>query len=166
MGGFLKGWIAPEAIGNWGVAEMPAVTAGGAREASGGGSSYYIPETSTNPEAAWELIKFLNLDPANNAAIYAFADIFPAVFSAYNDPVFQEPDPYFGDQLTRAFFADVARVSPTDYFLHPYGQAMNDAVKIAIQKFGMGDLTAQEALTEAADSVMIDTGMSTSTSCK
>lgn len=166
MGGFLKGWIAPEAIGNWGVAEMPAVTAGGARAASGGGSSYYIPETSTNPEAAWELIKFLNLDPANNAAIYAFADIFPAVFSAYNDPVFQEPDPYFGDQLTRAFFADVARVSPTDYFLHPYGQAMNDAVKIAIQKFGMGDLTAQEALTEAADSVMIDTGMSTSTSCK
>jgi len=160
MGGFFKGWIAPEAVGNWGVAQMPAFTAGGSRAASGGGSSYYIPETSTNPEAAWALIKFLNLDPANNAAIYAHADIFPAVFSAYEEPVFQEADPYFGNQKTRAFFAEVAKISPTDHFLHPYGQAMNDAVKIAIQKFLMGQMTAQEALDEAANSVALETGMS------
>ena len=166
MGGFLKGWIAPDAAGNWGVAEMPAFAEGGSRAASGGGSSYYIPEASTNPEAAWELIKFLNLDPANNAAIYANMDIFPAVFSAYNDPVFQEPDPYFGDQKTREFFAGIAKTSPRDYFLHPYGQAMNGAVIIAIQKYLTGELTAQEALTEAADSVMIDTGMSASATCK
>lgn len=160
MGGFFKGWIAPEAVGNWGVAEMPAFTAGGSRAASGGGSSYYIPETSTNPEAAWALIKFLNLDPANNAAIYAHADIFPAVFSAYNEPVFQEPDPYFGGQTTRAFFAEVAKISPTDHFLHPYGQTMNGTVIIAIQKFLTGQMTAQEALDEAADAVALETGMS------
>ena len=112
------------------------------------------------------MIKFLNLDPANNAAIYANMDIFPAVFSAYNDPVFQEPDPYFGDQKTREFFAGIAKTSPRDYFLHPYGQAMNGAVIIAIQKYLTGELTAQEALTEAADSVMIDTGMSASATCK
>lgn len=159
MGGFFKGWIAPEAIGNWGVAEMPAFAAGGSRAASGGGSSYYIPETSTNPEAAWALIKFLNLDAANNAAIYAHADIFPAVFSAYEESVFQEADPYFGGQKTREFFAEVAKTSPTDHFLHPYGQAMNDAVKIATQKFLMGTMTAQEALDEAADSVALETGM-------
>jgi ABC-type glycerol-3-phosphate transport system substrate-binding protein len=163
MGGFLKGWIAPDSAGNWGVAEMPAFAEGGSRAASGGGSSYYIPEASTNPEAAWELIKFLNLDPANNAAIYANMDIFPAVFTAFDDPVFEEADPFFGDQQTRAFFAEVARTSPIDHFLHPYGQAMNDAAKLAIQRFAIGEMTAQEALTEAADSVTIDTGMSKST---
>jgi ABC-type glycerol-3-phosphate transport system substrate-binding protein len=159
MGGFFKGWIAPDAIGNWGVAQMPAFTAGGARAASGGGSSYYIPEASTNPEAAWALIKFLNLDAANNAAIFAHADIFPAVFSAYNEPVFQEADPYFGGQKTRAFFAEVAKASPSDHFLHAYGNTMQDKVNIAIQKFAMGQMTAQEALDEAAESVALETGM-------
>ena len=159
MGGFLKCWIAPDAKGNWGVAQMPAFTAYCSRAGSGGGSSYYIPETSTNPEAAWALIKFLNLDPANNAAIFAHADIFPAVFSAYNEPVFEEADPYFGDQQTRAFFAEVAKVSPKDYFLHPYGQTMNGTVLIAIQKFLTGQMTAQEALDEAADAVALETGM-------
>jgi ABC-type glycerol-3-phosphate transport system substrate-binding protein len=159
MGGFLKGWIAPAAIGNWGVAQMPAFTAGGSRAASGGGSSYYIPETSTNPTAAWALIKFLNLDPANNAAIYAHADIFPAVFSAYNEPVFQEADPYFGGQKTRAFFAEVASNSPADHFLHPNGAVMHGKVLIAIQKFAMGQMSAQDALTEAEEAVALETLM-------
>jgi ABC-type glycerol-3-phosphate transport system substrate-binding protein len=160
MGGFFKGWIAPDAVGNWGVAEMPSFTVGGARAGTGGGSSYYIPEASTNPVAAWELIKFLNLDPANNAAIYAHADIFPAVASAYEEPVFDEADPYFGGQKTRAFFAEVALRSPTDYFLHPYGAVMHDQVLIAIQKFAMGQLSAQDALNEAQDAVALETGMS------
>lgn len=159
MGGFLKGWIAPAAIGNWGVAQMPAFTEGGSRSASGGGSSYYIPESSTNVTAAWALIKFLNLDPANNAAIYAHADIFPAVFSAYEDPVFAEADPYFGGQQTRAFFAEVARTAPADHFLHPYGAVMRSNVLIAIQKFAMGQMTAQEALTEAAEATALETMM-------
>jgi lactose/L-arabinose transport system substrate-binding protein len=166
MGGFLKGWIAPDAAGNWGVAEMPAFTEGGVRAASGGGSSYYIPEASTNPEAAYELIKFLNLDPANNAAIYAYADIFPAVSSAYEDPVFQDPDPYFGDQKTREFFASVAKKSPTSYFLHPYGQAMHDAALRAIQSFALGNQSAEDALKDAADAVALETGMTVSAACK
>jgi len=166
MGGFLKGWIAPDAVGNWGVAQMPAFTAGGSRSASGGGSSYYIPEASTNPEAAWELIKFLDLDPANNAAIYANMDIFPAVSSAYEDPVFQESDPYFGDQKTREFFANVAQESPSNYFLHPYGQAMHDAALRAIQAFALGNQSAADALKEAADAVALETGMTMSAECK
>ncbi len=165
MGGFLKGWIAPDAKGNWGVAEMPAFTKGGTRSASGGGSSYYIPEASTNPEAAWELIKFLDLDPANNAAIYAHADIFPAVNTAYKEPVFQEADPYFGGQKTREFFAKVAANSPVNYFLHPYGQVMNDNAKIAIQSFAMGKKSAADALKEAADAVALETGMSKAPNC-
>jgi lactose/L-arabinose transport system substrate-binding protein len=159
MGGFLKGWIAPAAVGNWGVALMPAFTAGGNRSASGGGSSYYIPETSTNPTAAWALIKFLDLDGANNAAIYANMDIFPAYYPAYEDPVFQEPDPYFGGQMVRAFFADVARHSPPNHFLAPSGQAVRDKVLIAIQKFAMGQMTAQAALTEAEEAAAVETGL-------
>lgn len=159
MGGFFKGWIAPDAKGNWGVAQMPAFAAGGNRNATTGGSSYFIPEASTNPEAAWALIKFLNFDAANNAAIFGHADIFPAYFPVYKEPVFQEADPYFGDQKTRAFFADVAKNSPKDYLLGAYGKTMNDKVLIAIQKFAMGQMSAADALKEAAEAVALETSL-------
>lgn len=160
MGSLFKTWLAIDAVGNWGVAEMPAFTTGGSRSATTRGSSYFIPETSANPEAAKALIQFLNFDPANNAAIFAAGGTFPAYASAYADPIFEQEDPYFGGQKVNAFFADVAKNSPADYLLHPYAKTVAGKVQIAIQKFAMGEMSAADALQEAAEGAALETGLS------
>lgn len=158
MGSFLKSWIAPDQAGNWGIAEMPAFEAGGTRSANQGGSSYFIPEQSQNKEAAWAFIEFVNLDPDNHIKHFAYSDYFPAVSSTYDDPLFQEPDPYFADQATRALYAKAAAHVPTAFIYGAYAAAMRGAAATALQNYALGNMTAEEALLEAAESVSLETG--------
>ena len=159
MGNFLKTWIAADQAGNWGVALMPAYEAGGVRASNQGGSNFFIPEDSQNKEAAWAFIEFMNLDPANHVQQFAYSDYFPAVSSTYSDPLFQEPDPYFADQVTRAFWADVAQNIPYAYIYGEYAGTMSGYTATAIQNYALGNMSAQEALQEAADAVRLETGM-------
>ena len=88
MGNFLKTWIAADRAGQWGVAQMPAFTPGGVRSANQGGSVFFIPEQSTNKDAAWAFIEFMILRPQNHLKIFAYSDYFPALQSLYDDALF------------------------------------------------------------------------------
>ena len=158
MGNFFKTWIAPEMAGNWGVAYMPAFEEGGTRASMAGGSAYFIPEDSSNPEAAWAFIEHINLDEENQLAQYAYSDYFPALTSTYDDPLFAEPDPYFGDQVTRQVYADVAQNVPyADLYDSQYYNTVAGALATAIQNYALGNMTAEEALADAADTVRLET---------
>ena len=159
MGNFLKTWIAADQAGNWGVALMPAYTAGGIRASNQGGSAYFIPEGSQNPDAAKAFIEYVNLDTANQVAQFVYSDYFPANKATYSDPFFQEPDPYFGGQVTRAFFADVAKNIPFGYIYGQYAVTMSNNGARALQNYALGTMTAEQALKEAADAVRLETGM-------
>ncbi len=158
MGNFFKTWIAPDQ-GNWGIALMPAWEEGGVRAAMAGGSAYFIPEDSSNPEAAWAFIEYINLDNDNQVAQYAYSDYFPALTTTYADPLFSEPDPYFGDQTSREIFADVAENVPYAYIYDSqYYNTAAGALATAVQNFALGKMTAEEALQDAANSVRLETG--------
>jgi lactose/L-arabinose transport system substrate-binding protein len=159
MGGFLKSWIAPDQAGNFGIALMPAWEEGGVRAAMAGGSAYFIPNDSSNPGAAWAFIEYMALNTENQVAQYEYSDYFPTLLSTYDSPLFNTPDPYFGDQLTRPIFAEVAGNVPYAYMYDSqYYNVVSGALATAVQKFAMGDMTAGEALAEAADSVRLETG--------
>jgi ABC-type glycerol-3-phosphate transport system substrate-binding protein len=159
MGNFLKTWIAADQSGNWGVALMPAYTAGGVRSSNQGGSAYFIPQGSQNPEAAKAFIEYVNLNTANQVAQFVYSDYFPANSATYADPVFEEPDAYFGGQITRAFFAEVAQDIPFGYIYGQYAVTMSNNGARALQNFAMGTMSAEDALREAADAVRLETGM-------
>ena len=159
MGNFLKTWIAGDQTGNWGVALMPAYTAGGVRASNQGGSAYFIPAGSQNPDAAKAFIEFVNLDTANQVAQFVYSDYFPANKATYADPVFQEADPYFGNQVTRAFFAEVAKNIPYGYIYGQYAVTMSNNGARALQNYALGTMTAEAALKDAADAVRLETGM-------
>jgi ABC-type glycerol-3-phosphate transport system substrate-binding protein len=90
---------------------------------------------------------------------YAYSDYFPALTSTYNDPLFTEPDPYFGDQVTREIYADVAENVPYAYMYDSeYYNTVAGALSTAIQNFALGNMGAEEALQEAADAVRLETG--------
>lgn len=159
MGNFLKTWIAPDQAGNWGVALMPAFTEGETRSANQGGSSAFIPANSANPEAAWAFVEFMLLRKDNMVKLFEYSDYFPADEDTYSDPLFQKPDDYFGGQVTRMLFADVAKQIPVANQYGPFSQTIRGTVATAIQKFAMGQMSAEEALKEAANNIRTETGL-------
>ena len=159
MGNFLKTWIAADRAGDWGVAQMPAFTEGGVRSANQGGSCMFIPEESKNKEAAWAFIEHMLFTPENHLKMFAYSDYFPAWEALYDDPMFEELDPYFGDEPVRMTFAEAARVIPQANQYGPYSQAIRGAVATAVQKYALGMATAEQALMEAANTIRTETGL-------
>jgi lactose/L-arabinose transport system substrate-binding protein len=159
MGSFLKSWIAPDQAGNWGVALMPAWQEGGLRSANQGGSNFFIPEDSSNPEAAWAFIEYMILRPEVHVQHFAFSDYFPAITSTYEFPIFEETDEYFGGQATRALYAQVAQSIPYAYIYGEYAVTMTGSTAIAIQNYALGNMSAEEALAEAAAAVRLQTDL-------
>jgi lactose/L-arabinose transport system substrate-binding protein len=159
MGVFLKSWIAVGTEGLWGVASMPAMKAGQVRTSNDGGSNVVIPDQSQNKAAAWALAEWLFGKTENQVAIFKANDIFPSLESAYSDPVFSEPDPFFGDQKVRTTYVEAVKVIPVGYVYGPNYALMNKYVSTAIQKVATGAASVKDALTEAANAIRNDTGL-------
>lgn len=158
MGGFLTNWAAKDTTGLWGVVKMPAYTEGGVRASNQGGSSYVIPEQTKQLDAAWAFLDYINSTKAQ-IALFQYGDIFPARFSTYTDPVFAEKLAYFADQPVREVYVEAAKVIPVANIYGTYYPVMNSATDTAIQKFATGQMSAQDALTEAANNIRQETGL-------
>lgn len=72
------------------------------------GSFLAIPEQSENKEAAWTFIEFALARADSQNKMFAAVDYFPAYIPAFDDPMYQEADPFFGGQQTRAMWVDIA----------------------------------------------------------
>jgi lactose/L-arabinose transport system substrate-binding protein len=158
MGGFLKSFIAPDAAGKWGVIKLPAWQAGSVQSSNDGGSSMAIFETSQQKDAAWAYVEFHMGRPDEMMKIYEQSDFYPGLQSTYSDPAFQEADPYYADQKVRAFFSEVAKEIPTAGVYTSDYQEMNGLLAPEIQKFALGQQSAQDALTNAANAIRDKTG--------
>ncbi|HUS17606.1 MAG TPA: sugar ABC transporter substrate-binding protein [Chloroflexia bacterium] len=153
MGTFLKSFIAPDAAGKWGVFMLPAWTAGGVQSSNDGGSSLGIFEESKQKDLAWAYVQFYLGRPDEQVKIYAQTDLFPGLQSTYSEPAFSEADPYFNGQKARSFFVDVAKQIPTAGVYSPDYQEMNGLLQPELQKFALGQQTAQQALAAAASAI-------------
>lgn len=110
LGGFIKNY-APETSGEWGVFPLPALTPEGLRASTAGGSVLIIPAQSTRQEAAWAFVRSMLCDEESQLAHYRNFDLFPALLTSYDDPFFDEPDPFYGGQRVRRLFAeDITRI--------------------------------------------------------
>lgn len=158
MGTFFKGWIAPDAVGKWGVIRLPAWEAGGARASNDGGSSLVIFEQSTQKEAAWAYVEFHLGRTASQVQNFIASDTFPSLETAYDDPYFSEPDTYYGGQVVRRVFTDIVQEIPEAGIYNVDYQEMNGLMAEQIQRFAIGQITAQEALTAAAREIRSRTG--------
>ncbi|PYI57340.1 ABC transporter substrate-binding protein [Paenibacillus flagellatus] len=115
MGGTLQE-VAPDSSGLWGVAKMPAWRPGGSRAAEAGGSYLGVSRLSTNKRAAWAFIDYMlgEAETVNN--MFRRAYLFPALKEAYDDPMYDEPQPFFAGQRTRRFFVRLAEEAKPVYF--------------------------------------------------
>ncbi|MCP4640923.1 MAG: sugar ABC transporter substrate-binding protein [bacterium] len=104
LGGSIKDY-APETEGNWGVFRLPALCPGGLRVSNLGGSVLVLPDQGNNKEAAWSFVEYALCTKEGQIAQYRDFDLFPCLMTTFDDPFFDEPDPFYGGQKVRRLFA-------------------------------------------------------------
>jgi lactose/L-arabinose transport system substrate-binding protein len=133
LGGTIKdtvgGYGAGKAGGGWRAFPLPAFERGGRRVSNLGGSVLVIPEQCAQKQAAWAFIEYALCTREGQLAHYANYDLFPAYLPALQDPLFEQPDPFFGGQHVRALFARRVREVPALNRTADWAQAIGYAGK-------------------------------------
>lgn len=160
MGGQIKE-TAPDLSGKWGVIPLPATKVGGIRTAIRGGSNLAIPAKAQNPGAAWRFIEFAMTNEASQLAMYKTYNIFPALKTVYNDPVFKQLDPYYGNQNTSQLFIELQKQLPTNFFYGPNHTDTTQIISNEVIRALNGLKTPEQALKDAEVSVLKLTGAAT-----
>ncbi len=102
----------PEMMGKLKLMPLPAVTRGGRRTSTWGGTMLGITKKSSNPDLAWQLALSLYLDKAGLGERFRNTNILPALRSAWKEPAFNEPRPFWGGQRLGTMFAALAPTEP------------------------------------------------------
>jgi multiple sugar transport system substrate-binding protein len=106
MAGHLNGWLAPNTRGQWRTAQLPE---GG--YAASGGTFFAIPRRTepTRKRAAWDFIRLMTMNRAQQLAAFKAEDAFPALLEAFDDPFFEQPIDFLGGQAGRLVWREAAR---------------------------------------------------------
>ena len=151
-GGFIKSWIAPDTSGKWGVAKMP----GGLSTSNWGGSYLAIPTQSQNKEAAWEFIKYALATKDAQNKMFEAVDYFPGYIPAWDDPMYEAEDPFFGGQKTRALWVEIAKnTQPT--FASLMDSTAEGSMQTAVRTGLNENKTAEEIIADMKARIENDT---------
>ncbi|OWQ87034.1 sugar ABC transporter substrate-binding protein [Roseateles aquatilis] len=105
LAGHLNTWLAPGTRGKWRAATLPE----GAFAAYGG--SFFAIARHGDPARkpiAFEFIRFMTMDRAQQLAAFKAQDAFPALLAAQQDAFYDQPLPFLGGQAARRDWRDAA----------------------------------------------------------
>ncbi len=146
FGAMLKTFVDPDGAGRWGIVPIPDDPL-----QNWGGSFLAIPEKAQNKEAAWAFIEYCLATKRAQNEMFAL-DYFPAYMPAWDDPMYQEGDPYFGGQKTREIWTKIA-TSPGKIFTTPMDAAAEDALMAEIGRMLNEGLDPQTAIANAEKAI-------------
>ncbi len=111
------------------VMPLPAWEPGGRRTSVWGGSMLGISKTTSDIDAAWAFAKHLYLSEELALELYRMGDIITPVVEHWDNPLFDEPDPYFSDQRKGRLYIELAPDVPlraaTPYFTQARAAVQN-----------------------------------------
>lgn len=102
----------PQLAGKVKLMPLPAWTPGGRRTSVRGGTMLGISRSCADVEQAWTVAKHLYLSRDLARELYRRGDIVTPVRTLWDDPVFDEPDPYFSGQVKARMFIALAPEVP------------------------------------------------------
>lgn len=143
LGGHLKNWIVPKQTGLWRAAQLPEDAF-----AAWGGSFYAVPKEARNKALAWEFIRYLSLDPAQQMAAFRTQDAFPSLLVVHEDAYFDEPLPFFAGQRARLLWREAARRIPA-VDADSYDAVAIDVVNAQLEQVLEHDKSIPAALSDA-----------------
>jgi multiple sugar transport system substrate-binding protein len=106
LAGHLNNWLAPDTRGLWRALPLPE----GAHVAFGG-TFFAIARGAAAPNKAlaWDLIRLLTLNRSLQLQAFRSQDAFPALVQTYDDPFFEQPIAFLGQQPARVMWREAAR---------------------------------------------------------
>jgi cellobiose transport system substrate-binding protein len=131
----------PKTKGRWRVADMPV------RPANNGGSFLSITKACREPEQAFQIITWM-LNSPNQAQGYVDAGLFPSTPASYDLKQMQEPDDFFGGQVTTDVFGPAAQKIVVAYN-SPYDIALGQPIKDEIKNVGVLGKNPEKAWSDA-----------------
>ncbi len=143
LAGHLKNWIAPAEAGRWRSAPLPGDTA-----ASWGGSYWAIPARAEHKALAWDFIRTLCLDRAQQLEAFRRLDAFPALLAAQQDDYLAQPIAYLGDETARLQWRAASARIPALH-VDRYDQVANDIVNAELDQVLEHDKPIPQALADA-----------------
>ncbi len=139
----------PQLEGKVKLMPMPAFEPGGRRTSVRGGSMMGIPKTSSNTDEAWSFAKELYLSRDLARELFAKTGIVTPVVELWDDPVFDEPQPFFSGQATGRLYIEQAPDIP-DRYASPYYRnaqlALRSAATIVAEQARTRGLSSPEEL--------------------
>lgn len=102
----------PGLAGKMKLMPLPAFEPGGRRTSVRGGTMLGIPKTTQHFDRAWEYAKLLYTSPQVARDLYREVDIISPVRSLWDDPVYDEPDPFFMNQRKGRMYIQLAPEIP------------------------------------------------------
>ncbi|KJS55029.1 ABC transporter substrate-binding protein [Streptomyces rubellomurinus] len=94
--------------GTWRLTKPPAVTPGGKRAALVNSTHLAVAASSPRRRAAWKFVEYALTRPASVNSMFTAGGVFPALTTAYADPMYAAPSAYYGGQSVLKTFADLA----------------------------------------------------------
>ena len=147
LAGHLKNWIAPAQVGLWRSAPLP-----GGASASWGGSYWAIPARAEHKALAWEFLRTLALDRAQQLEAFKRLDAFPALIAAQQDDYLAQPIAYLGGQAARLQWRAASERVPALH-VDRYDQVANDIVNAELDQVLEHDKPIPQALADARTAI-------------
>ena len=121
----------PDLLGRLRMMPLPRFAEGDARTASWGGTMISIPRNCRDPQAAWRLLRDLQLTPAALYARQYHSTILPAVTTAWSGDVWDRPDPLYGGQAIGRLYVKLAEELP-EQRISPYTMVISQAISAVL----------------------------------
>lgn len=128
----------PRESGKMALMPLPAVSPGGARTSTWGGTMLGITKRCKNPDLAWQLAMHLYLDKTQLAERFRQTNILPAIRDAWDQPAFHEPNPYYSQQPLGDTYARLAPDVPFQYgspFIQKAKAKLSSALVSCVQEY-------------------------------
>lgn len=123
----------PQTAGKWGVIDLPKFNADDTASATNGGSNVVINAKTEAPEVAKEFVKFALTDKELQADGFINYGLYPSYIPAYDSPVFDEADEFFGGQKIYTTFIESGKNIPSVNYTANYQEA-SDALGAAVSR--------------------------------
>jgi len=135
----------PQLSGKVKLMPLPAWEPGGRRTSVWGGTMLGISREAANPDELWEFAKHLYLSPELSRRLFLEGDIISPVREFWNDPVYDQPDPFFMGQARGRLFVGLADDLPPRHN-SPFGAMAVERLRAAASELARVADATPEAL--------------------
>jgi len=123
----------PSLKGKMKLMPLPAWEPGGRRTSVWGGTMITFYDDGDHFEESWEFMKALTFDRERAREKYRETGIITPISDYWDDPVFDQPDPYFSNQPRGRLFIEQAPDVPPRYTTPYFDTAFNMVLNIMIE---------------------------------